>query len=800
MFGAFETKRSKGCEMINKYVRNLEDLAGQTAVHRKKFEFALSQVRKLANAYSSRDQTAVIPTAEIEAIKTVVIILTKLQELLNQHLFNSWTITVISNQCGYVLDKLKNLLGQLRDAIQTFDKELASIFETETEEWDRFNILDLRAISASFTQFLQKNSSDHKIAQLIFERLQSIKSELEKSGNDDVNRQFSPLPIDYRVWTVKLSDFQFIKQIGKGISAIVFTGTDLRTNKKVAIKRFTFNKLNGARFQSYQREVAALANANHPTLLKMIGATDELPFCIITEWMPNDSLYHDLHHNFKLNQTDKSIVAYDIARGMQYLHSHQIVHRDLKSLNVLLDENLHAKVADFGFSRRTADGATMTSNMGTPHWMAPELFQNQASYTSKVDVYAYGIVLWEIATGLTPYQGLEPKEIVYKVSHDNSRPAIPTGLNPYLDELIRKCWDRNPDKRPSFDEILKFFKQFNICFPGANAQLVQKYISENATSVEQQMNILEEFSKQILNNEISMSDYLAQINKTGKPPGSENLIFQTVQTLIPKITEFSDYDVAGRLLLKVKDFKLKETAAIIRGFPSKSLSAEVMADFIYDLPTGSEITDMDITVAACKNGSANLCAVYSVNSKVLGFALDESSRNQVDPLLREALIDKCSASLIHADTYLVSSALRCLLILGEVRRITFSYFLNHFESKDATLSSLAYLSLLSAALNNITIPDFLILHIINNYNNDKRARHVAAGMCKSKNIAEHILNSFLITTPVVTNDLVKLLLMSAQHQELYLKIKEIVDLIDFSTLSSRANQAIEKLHSLLINI
>jgi serine/threonine protein kinase len=128
-----------------------------------------------------------------------------------------------------------------------------------------------------------------------------------------------------------------------------------------------------------------------------------------------------------------------LAQGIHYLHTRHpvIIHRDLKSLNVLLTEDWTTKVTDFGLSRYSPQSVSeqMTGQIGTYHWMAPEVI-NSNHYTEKADVYSYGIILWEILTRHTPYEGMQPVQVVAAVINRNQRPVIPPGTNPGLQALI----------------------------------------------------------------------------------------------------------------------------------------------------------------------------------------------------------------------------------------------------------------------------------------------------------------------------------------------------------------------------
>ena len=161
-----------------------------------------------------------------------------------------------------------------------------------------------------------------------------------------------------------------------------------------------------------------------------------------------------------LEDIERLNLALEVAQGINYLHSFKppILHRDLKSLNILLDKNYIVKIADFGWARLRNNH--MTKKRGTFQWMAPEVISKD-NYTEKADVYSFGIILWEFWSKDPPYKGISAKEVAVKVKNNPKyRPTIPSDVPEEIAELMKFCWDADPEKRPTFLEIIKFLEDF----------------------------------------------------------------------------------------------------------------------------------------------------------------------------------------------------------------------------------------------------------------------------------------------------------------------------------------------------
>ncbi|KAG4153650.1 hypothetical protein ERO13_D03G004800v2 [Gossypium hirsutum] len=198
----------------------------------------------------------------------------------------------------------------------------------------------------------------------------------------------------------------------------------------------------------------------HKNVVQFIGACTRAPNpCIVTEFMARGSLYDYLHQQrgvFKLPSLLK--VALDVSKGINYLHQNNIIHRDLKTANLLMDENQVVKVADFGVARVQAQSGVMTAETGTYRWMAPEVIEHKP-YDHKADVFSFGIALWELLTGEIPYSLLTPLQAAVGVVQKSLRPTIPKNTHPRLGELLERCWQQDPTQRPNFSEIIEILQQ-----------------------------------------------------------------------------------------------------------------------------------------------------------------------------------------------------------------------------------------------------------------------------------------------------------------------------------------------------
>ncbi|KAL9265513.1 Serine/threonine/tyrosine-protein kinase HT1-like protein [Drosera capensis] len=272
---------------------------------------------------------------------------------------------------------------------------------------------------------------------------------------------------DHKEWTADLSQLFIGNKFASGAHSRIYRG--IYKQRAVAIKMVRVpahkEEMRARLEQRFNSEVALLSLLYHANIVQFIAACKKPPvYCIIMEYMSQGTLRMYLNKKEPYSLSIETILrlALDISQGMEYLHSQGVIHRDLKSSNLLLNDEMRVKVADFGTSCLETQSRELKGNMGTYRWMAPEMIKDK-SYTRKVDVYSFGIVLWELTTALLPFQGMTPVQAAFAVAEKNERPPLPASCQPALAHLIRRCWSENPSKRPDFSDIVSTLEEYDKC-------------------------------------------------------------------------------------------------------------------------------------------------------------------------------------------------------------------------------------------------------------------------------------------------------------------------------------------------
>lgn len=246
--------------------------------------------------------------------------------------------------------------------------------------------------------------------------------------------------------------------IGNGSFGDVYRGK--WKGQEVAIKALQMKTLAPHLAQDFNSEAQLMWQCQFPNVLRLHGVCLEPGHSAMVLELMRGSLYQWLHSGEQISMNLRWQVALDIAKGIADLHARSILHRDLKSFNVLLDSQYHAKISDFGLarlkleSRSTSTARTSSHAVGTVRWRAPELFKRNAQATAANDIYSYGIVLWELLTGKIPFSDAQDEVTVMGWVKDGEKETIPPDCPPIWKEIIEACWQA-PEKRPTAAEIVK---------------------------------------------------------------------------------------------------------------------------------------------------------------------------------------------------------------------------------------------------------------------------------------------------------------------------------------------------------
>lgn len=273
-------------------------------------------------------------------------------------------------------------------------------------------------------------------------------------------------------WEIDSSELKMNKRLGEGTSAVVFRGT--YRSQDVAIKVLK-EKAEAKVLEEFHKEFEIMSSLRSPHVVFFYGATtNSKDMCMVLEFCGKGSLFDVLNDQSEEITWPRVLkTAYDTIRGISCLHhwKPQIVHRDLKSLNLLVDENWAVKVSDFGTARFTGGDpsslSTLTKLRGTYAYCAPEVYFGK-NFTTKSDTYSYGIILWELAHRCINRVYAQPYseythivfdfQIIIQTAKNNLRPTIPATCPQVYVDLIKRCWDPEPDNRPETEELIQMVR------------------------------------------------------------------------------------------------------------------------------------------------------------------------------------------------------------------------------------------------------------------------------------------------------------------------------------------------------
>jgi mitogen-activated protein kinase kinase kinase 9 len=320
-------------------------------------------------------------------------------------------------------------LNKLRKEVES-TKRQAKMRLKQNEEIKK-EVDELKQVIRRKDEQLKKNKESNKLESNseINDVMEAFKNELK------ADRTLKPY------YEIDFNDITTVKPISEGGFGLIYKARWRESTVAVKLLKQEFMKEDT--IKDFLNECYAMESLRHPNIVMFLGACTKYPnLAIVLEYCSNKSLWSVLQ-NKKINLTwrDRRKLALGIAKGMNYLHLFPtpVLHRDLKSLNVLIDSGFKPKIADFGWTRLKAD--KMTQKIGTFQWMAPEIIRSQ-QYTEKADVYSFGIILWELAAREPPFKNMSGPQVALEVANNNLRPNIPKATPDKFAKLMKRCWVR----------------------------------------------------------------------------------------------------------------------------------------------------------------------------------------------------------------------------------------------------------------------------------------------------------------------------------------------------------------------
>jgi serine/threonine protein kinase len=274
-------------------------------------------------------------------------------------------------------------------------------------------------------------------------------------------------------WELKHSEILLYEKLAEGGNGIINKAS--WRGLKCVVKCLKHNN-NDIEYQDMINEISVISHLRHPNLVLFLGAcTITDPLLLLYEFMPHGSLdnyYANISNQKNRLWKPKKMQAYkwiyELTQAVYFLHHcyYPIMHRDLKPSNILLNEDLHIKLTDFGLSRtikKKHEKYKMSGCTGTLRYMAPEVIFNEGEdYDLKIDIYSLALVFWFILTGKIPYAELDLNPHVIQLIQIDYRPDIKDVEIIEIQDLIKQMWSTNPDNRPDIDHILKMIEDIKI--------------------------------------------------------------------------------------------------------------------------------------------------------------------------------------------------------------------------------------------------------------------------------------------------------------------------------------------------
>ena len=252
----------------------------------------------------------------------------------------------------------------------------------------------------------------------------------------------------------EIGEYTLQQKVGAGSFAEIYTAVHKKTNKTVAVKIITKSKFNEPKhFTRFNREVSFMKQIDHPLIAQLFQVIeDEKNSYLIMEFCEGDNLLQYINTDGKLEENLARQYFIQLVSVVEYLHSEKnIIHRDLKAENVLLDRNYNIRLIDFGLSNSfTLDNQNLVTACGSPGYLPPEMIKGQ-THTTAADIWSLGVLLYCMTVGRLPFDDHNVQNILSKIV--NNQPFYPRTLSPDLKDLLMKMLNKDPEQRITLNDI-----------------------------------------------------------------------------------------------------------------------------------------------------------------------------------------------------------------------------------------------------------------------------------------------------------------------------------------------------------
>uniref|UniRef100_A0A8C1ZEZ9 MAP/microtubule affinity-regulating kinase 3 n=1 Tax=Cyprinus carpio TaxID=7962 RepID=A0A8C1ZEZ9_CYPCA len=251
-----------------------------------------------------------------------------------------------------------------------------------------------------------------------------------------------------------IGNYRLLKTIGKGNFAKVKLARHILTGKEVAIKIIDKTQLNPTSLQKLFREVRIMKTLRHPNIVRLFEVIEtEKTLYLVMEYASGGEVFDYLVSHGRMKEIEARAKFRQIVSAVHYCHQKNIVHRDLKAENLLLDADANIKIADFGFSNEFTLGNKLDTFCGSPPYAAPELFQGKKYDGPEVDIWSLGVILYTLVSGSLPFDGQNLKELRERVLRGKYR--VPFYMSTDCEGILRRFLVLNPSKRCTLEQVMK---------------------------------------------------------------------------------------------------------------------------------------------------------------------------------------------------------------------------------------------------------------------------------------------------------------------------------------------------------